>query len=44
MDSLLTMEMSVSAQDLPMIADFIRLVYELILVWMEVFPNYEQAF
>ena len=38
------MDLSVSATDLPAIADFVKLVFELILVWMEVFPNYEEAF
>ena len=44
LDSLITLEHAINAQDLPTIAEFIKLVFELILVWMEVFPNYEKSF
>ena len=38
------MEHAINATDLEAIAEFIKLNYELILVWMEMFPNYESAF
>lgn len=40
LDSLFTLEHALQSVDLPAISEFIKLVFELILTWMEVFPNY----
>ena len=44
LDSLLTMEIAISPTDLPAIIEFLKLVMELILTWLEIFPNYLDAF
>jgi len=44
LDSLLTLHMSIEPSDLPGIVEFVRLCFELLLTWMEVFTKYQEAF
>ena len=43
-DSLLTLPSGISKEDLPGITEFLRLCFQLVLTWMEIFPLYSDAF
>jgi hypothetical protein len=43
-DSILSLYTNITSNDLPAIVEFMQLVFELILAWMEIFPLYYQSF